>query len=476
MFERHRPARGSRPPPLSCAAPVSVAPELMSRLEPETDKRLLLVGTGRVIEVARRALEQAGAHVEHLRAPTDRDLHRALEGRPFESVLLVGRDDRALLRQALLVEESRPGLSLVVTIYNRDLGAQLRRSIECVRVLSMADAVAPALAAACLGEDLLWVGRDGERSVAVRLLADRPALAPVELVRHRLATRLRANLGSLLHPFELSARTLLIGIAGFFGVLAAETLTVALARAQGLVAALYESTKEIVTVGPDQAVDHGPAWLKLFSVATMLAALAFGAIFTAGLIERLLDRRLVAMLGRRALPRRAHVVVVGLGQVGLRLCMMLRSLAVPVLAVERDPHADNIRRARQYEIPVVIGRGSSRGVLSRLSLGRARTLAAVTSDEIENVAAVMAAKALNGGLATVLRAGGGETSPQTRALLRIGAVQDVYLLGGGALAALALGRSPRGVFALGEEAWALSESMELMPLCEYLGAAASSRR
>ena len=174
----------------------------------------------------------------------------------------------------------------------------------------------------------------------------------------------------------------------------------------------------------------------------MLAALAFTGVFIAGLIERLLDRRLVAILGPRAMPRRNHVVVVGLGQVGLRLCMMLRTLGVPVVAVEVDPQIDNIRRARQYNVPVVIGRGSSRAVLRRVSLERARAIAAVTSDEIENIAAAVAALAIEGNLRMVLRAGSGDVLDETRALFRIGAVRDVYLIGGTLLAAPRWGRAP----------------------------------
>ena len=51
----------------------------------------------------------------------------------------------------------------------------------------------------------------------------------------------------------------------------------------------------------------------------MLLALGFTAVLTAGLVNRLLDPRLTGAGGRSAVPRRDHVVVVGLGQVGQRL-------------------------------------------------------------------------------------------------------------------------------------------------------------
>ena len=71
----------------------------------------------------------------------------------------------------------------------------------------------------------------------------------------------------------------------------------------------------------------------------MLLTLGFAAVLTAGLVNRLLDRRLTGIVGPSAVPRRDHVVVVGLGQVGLRLCLLLRDLGVPVVAIERDPEA-----------------------------------------------------------------------------------------------------------------------------------------
>jgi hypothetical protein len=81
----------------------------------------------------------------------------------------------------------------------------------------------------------------------------------------------------------------------------------------------------VATVGPAEA--HGaPAGYKLLAAAMMLATIVFTAVFTAGIVNRLLEPRLVGLVGSRTLPRAGHVIVVGLGQVGLRLCEELRSL------------------------------------------------------------------------------------------------------------------------------------------------------
>jgi Trk K+ transport system NAD-binding subunit len=420
-------------------------------------QRILAIGEGPLCEVVRRALTDAGAAVEHLAEPSDRDVRDAIAATNPDAVTVISRDDRVSLRLALVVEHLRPGIRLIVTIYNRDLGAELRRAVRNVRVMSMADIVAPSLAAACLDEELLSVRLSESQLLGIRAAEPAPVAAALKVHRPNLGERMLRNAISLLHPFELSAKTLLAGLLGFAVILVADAVVVGLALHESTADAIYSATKTITTVGPNVRLDTGPDWLKLYSAAMMLAALAFTGVFIAGLIDRLLDRRLVAILGARAMPRHKHVVVVGLGQVGLRLCMMLDALGIPVVAVEVDPQADNIRRARQYNLPVVIGRGSSRAVLRRLALPRARALAAVTSDEIENIAAAVAGLAMHRTLRTVLRAGSGDVLDETRALFRIGAVRDVYRIGGVLLAAAALGSPAAEAFSWDETVWVISE-------------------
>jgi Trk K+ transport system NAD-binding subunit len=435
-------------------------------------QRILLIGEGPLSDVAARTLGEAGALVQQLSDPSDREIREAIAA-GVDAVMAISRDDRVSLRLALVIEALAPGIRLIVTIYNRDLGAELRRAVPNVRVMSMGDIAAPSLAAACLDDELLSVRIEGHgRLVGIRSAADGsgPAAAPLALHRANLGERVVRNASSLLHPFELSAKTLLAGLSGFALILIADSLAVGLALHESAIDSIYSATKTIVTVGSNAKLDNGPAWLKLYSAAMMLAALAFTGVFIAGLIERLLDRRLVAILGPRSMPRRNHVVVVGLGQVGLRLCMMLHTLGVPVVAVEVDPQIDNVRRARQYNVPVVIGRGSSRAVLRRVSLERARAIAAVTSDEIENIAAAVAALAIKGNLRTVLRAGSGDVLDETRALFRIGAVRDVYWIGGTLLAAAALGSSADEAFSADDAIWVIANDGAFERADRHLGA------
>jgi voltage-gated potassium channel Kch len=216
--------------------------------------------------------------------------------------------------------------------------------------------------------------------------------------------------------------------------------------------AIYGSAKTLVTVDPNLRVSKGPGWYKLFTSATMLIALVFAASFTAGLVDRVTGRRLTGLIGRRTVPRRDHVVVIGLGQVGLRLCTLLRACRVPVVAVERDEDAETVGLAREMGLPVVIGRGADPSVMRRLSLPRARAVAAVTSDDLVNISAAMTARGIDENVRVVLRVGDGEVANETRSLLALGLIRDVHRIAAALLATMTLGDDAESVVCLGDDA------------------------
>lgn len=414
-------------------------------LDGSAGRTVLLLGAGELPDATQRALHAAAARVNHLAHPSDADIRQAL-GEQVDSVIVFSRDDAVALRLALVVAHVRPGVPMIVTVHSRLVTAQLRRAVSNIRVTSMAEIVAPALAAPCLDERLLAVTRTPGGFAGVRVDQGRPRLVDIESPGSRPGRRLLANLGSLLRPFEPSARILTAGSIGLLLILILDTVAMALVLGLSPIDAFYSATKVIVTVGPNRAIEQGPDWFKVFSAVSMLAALAFTALFTAGVVDRLLDRRLTTVVGSRLVPRKDHVVVVGLGHVGLRLCLLLRELGVPVLAVERDPERYNVARAKGYGLPVVIGRGGSHFLLQRLSLARARALAAVTSHEVENISIAVTALGMHQGLRTILRAGRGDVTNETRSLFSVGVVRDVYRIGGSLLAAAALGSDATEAF------------------------------
>jgi hypothetical protein len=423
-------------------------------------RRILLIGDGDIANETAEALEGAGAVTTRLDTPDEDDVRDALDGAAVDTVAIVSRDDAFVLRAALVVRYVADDVPMLVTIFDETMAAHVRSEIRECRVTSLADIVAPSLAGPCLADDVVAIDPEHEPPVGLREDGDRAVRTPIDVPSRR---RVRALAQALFQPYDRSAGLLLFGALGIVGVLIVETIGGLVVLGQGPVDALYGAGKTVATVDPNQEVDDGPKWFKSFVTASMLVALVFEASFTAGLVNRLIDRRLTGIVGRRAVPRRDHVVVVGLGQVGLRLCTLLRRCGIGVVAVDDREEGENIGMARELGLPVVIGRGADLSLLRRLSLGRAVALAAVTDDDLENITIAMAARAIAPELRVVLRAGDGRLANETRSLFRIGLVRDVHRIAAVLLAAQATGSPARSVVCRGHEAHLLHDDGTLEP-------------
>lgn len=425
--------------------------------------RVLVIGAGELADATARALRSGGTTVSRLEEPTDHEIRGGLDDE-VDRVVVVSRFDHVALRRALVVAHVRPGVPTLVTIFDRHVAAELADTAANVRVLSMAQVVAPALAGPCLDPGLMSLIHDPSGADGIGVAANQPRRQPRTWRRPGPVKQVSANLEALLRPFDASARILVYGVLGFLAVLVAETVVMVLAKGVPLVDALYMAAKVTVTVGPSPVADDSGAGLKLFSAAAMLLVLAFTAVLTAGLVNRLLDPRLTGIVGRSAVPRHDHVIVVGLGQVGQRLCELLRDLGIPVVAVEQDPNAKNIARAKDRRLPVVIGDGADHRTLRRLSIRSARALAAVTSDDVENIAVAVAARRLHHGLHIALRAGDGDATSEVQSLFHIGVVRDVYRIAASALAADVLGYDVREAFPYEGTMYLVGETGQIEPL------------
>ena len=412
-------------------------------------RAVVVIGDGDLTDETARAIEASGAEVNCLIEPDEEQVRAALSEARADAVAVVGRADALVVRWALMVRDVTEDAPLLLTIFDPTMAQIVARELPNTHVTSMADIVAPSLAGPCIDERFTAVTVTGERPVG--LVEDGEEVREEELPDYR-QRRPEALMRALFTPYDKSAGLLLFGAIGLVAIFLVETITAVFVLDESAVDAIYGSAKTLVTVDPNPAVSDGPDWYKLFTSASMLIALVFAAAFTAGLVNRVIDRRLTGLFGRRAVPRRDHVVVVGLGQVGLRLCTMLRACKVAVVAVERDEEAENVGLARDLGLPVVIGRGADPSLMRRLSLPRARAVALVTSDDLENISAAMTARGVHDEVRVVLRVGDGEVANETRSLLALGLVRDVHRIAAALLARMALGDDAESVVCLGDDA------------------------
>ena len=417
--------------------------------DPEGERNVLVIGEGDLTDETARALEASGARVARLAQPDQSDVRAALDGDDVDSVAVVAAEDPVVLRLALMVRAVSGEVPLLLTVFDPTMAEEMTKGLPNTHVTSMADIVAPSLAGPCIDERFTAVSVDGDHPVGLIESGDGVREEPIQRRKRR---RLEALVRALFTPYDKSAGLLLFGAIGLVAIFLIEAVTAVFVLDQAVTDAIYGSAKTLVTVDPNPDIKSGPGWYKLFTSATMIVALVFAAAFTAGLVNRVIDRRLTGLVGRRAGPRRDHVVVVGLGQVGMRLCLLLRACGVPVIAIERDEQGVLLGLAKTLGIPVLVGRGGDPSLMERVSLPKARAVAAVTSDDLENIAVAMAARKVHREVRVVMRVGDGEVANETRSLLPLGLVRDVHRIAGALLAAIALGHEVERVVCIGDVA------------------------
>ncbi|WP_405577744.1 potassium channel family protein [Streptomyces sp. NBC_01190] len=368
------------------------------------------------------SLRSTDNEVLHLARPGDEDLRAAIDREP-EGVAVLSHDDVAALRYALAVAHISPTVPLIATIFDRTVADELTRLLPQCDVTSPADLVAPALVGPCLDPSVIAVQRHGDQVRAVRRRAGEPRVEDWHPHRQAGWRARLSRITSQMRPHDSGTRLLVLGMIAVFTMLLGDWAWL-VGHGRQPAEALFDAARVVAGVGPATAApgDHG---YEVLASAAMLCTIAFTAVFTAGIVERMLGPKFIGLIGLRTLPRSGHVIVVGMGQVGMRLCMELRALGIPVVGVERDQNAATARLARSLGIPVMIGNGGDRSVLERLRLGHARALAAVGSDDLDNIAVSIAAHAIAPDTRVVIRAGEHEAIAETLSLLPMGTVRDV---------------------------------------------------
>ncbi|MEU0842620.1 portal protein [Streptomyces sp. NPDC005962] len=282
------------------------------------------------------SLKNDGHSVQHLTSPRDDELRTALADGP-KGVAVLLHDDVAALRYALAVAHLSPRVPMEATIFDRTVADELIRLLPQCDVTSPADLVTPTLAGQCMDPELVSLHTTGHQARAVRMTDGRLRTESWTARRRlRWQTRLGRITGQL-RPHDKGTRIMLTGLLGMVAVLLGDTTWLTL-HGHPPAQAFFDAARVIATVGPATAPSSSSGYYVV-SAAAMLGTVVLSAIFTAGIVERLLGPKLVGLIGPRTLPRFGHVIIVGMGQVGLRLCSELQRLGVPVVGVERNPHA-----------------------------------------------------------------------------------------------------------------------------------------
>jgi len=363
------------------------------------------------------------------------------------AVICAEEQDLDTLGAALLARELRPDVRVVVQLTNPAVGRALAQLD--IAVLDRAGLGAPSFVEACLRTGARDINLDGERFVSVRtavpkaaslrelygelapvailpsaggdavicpgrdhevapgdevtligtpenldaaglgLLADRPA-GSVPALAARAARNLKNLAISLLHAAD---RRLVSVLAALFAVIVASTVVLHLSYQLGgghrlsVIDAAYFTVETVTTVGyGDYSFRGEPAWLVAGATGLMLAGALFVAVFFAMVTNVIVSRRISESLGQQRITGlREHVIVIGLGSVGMQVVRLLDAAGSDIVVVDKDERNRHLGQARAMGVPVVIADATLPQTLESVSLASASAVAVLTSDDLANL-------------------------------------------------------------------------------------------
>lgn len=292
-------------------------------------------------------------------------------------VYVVTDQDKLNIRIALAVRRVSATVPIVIALTQSRLGEKLARHLA-----NFAFVNPPELAA----------GRFVEAIYAPRP-ASTDAVPPVPAPPESEAR-------GLWHPDPLVLRAVMVIAA--IGVLA--TCYFHLAEHLRWIDALYFTVTMMATVGfGDISLKDSSTLSKLVGVAVMIASVANTAVIFALITDSLLKKRLVLSFGRRRIRLRDHIVVAGVGSVGLRVVEQLRARGETVVVIDSHEGGRYLPAIYAKRLPAIIGDARTERTLRDAGLGQAKALLSVTNDDLTNLEIGLNSKLLNPGMRVVLR-------------------------------------------------------------------------
>jgi Trk K+ transport system NAD-binding subunit len=278
------------------------------------------------------------------------------------AVLLTSSNDVDNLEAALEIRGEAGGIPVVMRHSNPRFARRLEMDFGVAAALAPADLAAPAFVEAAMEAT-------ADADVRGR------GLGPIDVPRRPLRTDF------LLIPLIL----LVLYLSAI--VIFRQTLSL------GWIDSAYFTTSVVTTVGfGDFNLRDAPPWVKLFGILLMFSGIVLVAII-ASLLTNFIVSGTALQLRNEFVARRlrGHVVVCGLGQVGVAVARDLQRRGIPVVAV--DPGGcDDQHRELHLRCPVISGDATRAVVLVRAGIDRARALVACTSNDALNLEVGLAAQ------------------------------------------------------------------------------------
>ena len=365
------------------------------------------------------------------------------------AVVCAERTEVQTLETSLLISELRPDIRVVVQMGNAAVGSAVAQVTGPGTVLDVAALATPSIVEACLGSDSFQIELAGTRFVTAEVAVERYAslralfgsLAPVAVVPTDGSATVACpgrdhmvSIGDLVTvlgtPDEVAGAGIDTGSVGggaqpaphhqgqcglarrLAGVVASDAnsaLRVAIVSALALIAvsvvvlhltyrlpggghmsvltSLYFTVETISTVGfGDFSFAGQSTGLLVFGIFLIAMGAALLTTVFALITNLLVSWRIQQSLGHQQLVGMdGHVVVIGLGSVGIRVLEGLQAEGRDVVVVERNENNRFLNQARARGVPVLIADSTQRQTLHDANVHSAAAVAVLTSDDLTNI-------------------------------------------------------------------------------------------
>lgn len=292
-------------------------------------------------------------------------------------VYIVTDEDKLNIRLALAVRSAYPDLPIVITLVQSRLGKKLARHLNHFSFLSPPELAAKKFVNA----------------------VDSPSPMTGQ-TNHLLEIKPEPDLRKAWQPDPLVLRAVL-----FFGVLALfTTFYFHYAERLSWVDAWYFVVTLMTTVGfGDISLRTSSTITKIIGTILMIASVTNTAIIFALITDSLLRRRMMLSVGRKRIKHSDHVIVVGIGSVGMQVVEELLERGESVTIIEDDINGRFMPAIYELRLPTIIGDAKLERTLRDAGLAKAKALLSVTSDDLTNLEIGLNAKLLNPNARVVLR-------------------------------------------------------------------------
>ena len=349
----------------------------------------------------------------------DPELLHQLEPQNAQAVLLCSKSDELNLALALSLRDACAGVRLVISFFNSRMGMKIERELGNCAVLSSAELSAPSFAAAALHDGVLQTVRHGNEHFAFlqsqegdegpngidlgsgvrflplsRLAGPRPRIRDVPVRASRY-----------LHQARHAADRYLVGIlGGIAGLLALSTTYFRFDQGMSWLSSLYFVVTTFCTVGyGDYSLKDASDLTKFMGILLMLSSVTLTAGFFAILTNALVQKRTDVLEGRRRYRLNNHVLVCGLGLVGLRITECLRAMGLKVLVIEQDRSNPMLEEMRAHRVPFMVADATLDRTLRIANLPKVRSVVCAINNDLLDLEIGLAAREIRPDTHLVLR-------------------------------------------------------------------------